>query len=173
MAVVGGAGSGKSTVAAALATTRGQVEVELDALWWGPNWIPVDLPTFQGRVTDVVTRPTWIVEGFYVDEAMVPIIWPAADTIVWLDLPRRTSVVRALRRSVGRVLKRELLWGTNRQSVAVLTPASITRFVRRWPTYPARIDAALRSTPALTAVVRLRSDAEVRRWLREQEQAAT
>ena len=150
-----------------MAAALGLPHVELDAWWWGPGWRPVPLAAFQARVREAVAAPSWVVDGFYLDEAMVPLVWPAADVVVWLDLPRRTCVRRAVLRSVRRVLRRTPLWGgPNRQPASVLSPASVVRLVRRWPSYPARIEAALAvAAPAGPPVVRLRSDAEVRRWL--------
>lgn len=139
---------------------------ELDALWWAPGWTPVDLGTFHERVTAVVEGPAWIVEGYYVDEAAVPLVWPRAEVVVWLDLPRRLCQRRALRRSAWSVVRRTDLWGTNRQPASALSPASVVRFVRRWPTYPARIERAIAADPTVARkLVRLRTDAEVRAWL--------
>jgi adenylate kinase family enzyme len=157
VAVVGGPGSGKSTVARAL----GLPVVELDALWWEPGWKQAPLHVFQHRVRDAVAADRWVIEGFYVDEAMVPIVWPRAEVIVWLDRPRWRSVARALRRSFWRCARRTELWNGNRQSWSVLSPRSIVRLWRRWPTYPATIETALADRPH----VRLRSDAEVTAWL--------
>jgi adenylate kinase family enzyme len=156
VAVVGGPGSGKTTLARSL----GLPHVELDALWWDAGWQQAPLDVFQARVAEVVAGDRWAVDGFYVDEAMVPLVWPRADVVVWLDLPRLTSVRRALGRAVSRVVRCTELWNGNRQSWTVLTPRSIVRFWRRWPTYPTRIEAALGDRP----VVRLRTDAEVAAW---------
>jgi adenylate kinase family enzyme len=156
VAIVGAPGSGKTTLARSL----GLPHVELDALWWDAGWQQAPLDVFQARVAEVVAADRWAVDGFYVEEAMVPLVWPRADVIVWLDRPRSTSVRRALWRSLVRVVRRTELWNGNRQSWTVLTPRSILRFWRRWPTYPATIEAALGDRP----VVHLRSDAEVARW---------
>ena len=129
-----------------MSVALGLPHVELDGLWWGPGWQPVPLPVFQARVRQAVAEPSWVVDGFYLDEAMVPLVWPVAEVVVWLDLPRRTCVRRALWRSVRRVVRRPPLWGgQNVQSVSVLSPASVWRFVRRWPAYPRSTDSLVRS----------------------------
>lgn len=91
----------------------------------------------------------------------MPIVWPRADVIVWLDPPRAVSVRRAVRRSALQALRRTELWNGNRQPWSVMSPRSIIRLWRRWPTYSATIEAALAGRHA---VVRLRSDAEVAAW---------
>ncbi len=107
-----------------------------------------------------------MIEGFYVEEAGVPIVWPSADTLVWLDLPRRVCVPRAVRRSFDQVVRRVELWNGNRQRASVLTPRSIWGLWRRWPSYPATIERALDAHDwSHLDVVRLRNADEVRRFL--------
>ena len=43
----------------------------------------------------------------------LPITWPRADTIVWLNLPLPLVIRRILVRSWRRSRSEELLWGTN------------------------------------------------------------
>ena len=162
VAVVSGPGSGKTTLARAL----GLPHTELDALWGETGWQQASLEAFQSRVRNAVARDTWVIEGFYVDEAGVPIVWPRADTLIWLDLPRAVCVSRAVRRSFGQVLRRVELWNGNRQRAAVLTPRSVWRLWRRWPTYPATIERALAAHDwQHLDVVRLRTTADVRRFV--------
>ena len=166
VSVVGGPGSGKTSVAAALSRSLGVPHVELDSLWWEPSWTPADPVTFERRVRDVIAGDGWVVDGYYLEEAARPLIWPAADTIVWLDLPRRTCINRVLKRTISRVVRRTELWGTNRQSARTLTPSSIVGLVRRWPSYPAGIGRAIDADDLRDLnVVRFRRAADVRRWL--------
>lgn len=160
--VVGGPGSGKTRLAAALARALGVRHVELDALWWLPSWTPVGEREFRDRLAAVVANDGWVVDGHYLDEGAVDIVWSAADTLVWLDIPRRTAIARVLRRSASRALHRTDLWGTNREHLSVLGPRSVVALIRRWPGYAERIAERLASNdlPHLT-VVRLRTDREV------------
>ena len=111
VSIIGAPGTGKTTFAARVAQIVEAPHVELDALWWGPKWSAVDLEDFQTLVAEVVESESWVIDGFYLDEAARPLIWPRADVIVWLDLPRRTAIARCLRRSARRVALRTDLWG--------------------------------------------------------------
>jgi adenylate kinase family enzyme len=48
--VFGTTGSGKSTLAESLAARHGLRLIELDALFWGPDWQPARLELFRHRV---------------------------------------------------------------------------------------------------------------------------
>lgn len=166
VAVVGGPGSGKSAVARLLAERLEAPLVELDALWWQPGWVSTDLDRFRSDVRTVSSTPAWVIEGTYLDEVGRDIVWPRADTLVWLDPPRRMAIARTLRRSVGRVVHRTELWGTNRQGISTLSPASVARLIKRWPGYSKLIEEMLASDQySHLSVHRLRSDREVAAWL--------
>jgi hypothetical protein len=109
----------------------------------------------------------WVTDGNYLDEVGRTVLWPAADTVVWLDLPRRHASRRAVARTLGRVRHHERLWNDNRETWRSLTPANLVRMWRRWPGYGRRIAALVDADPGPT-VVRLRDDAEVEQWLATQ-----
>jgi adenylate kinase family enzyme len=159
--IVGGPGSGKSTAARALASDLGFHHVEADALWWEPEWRHVDAAQLQRRVLEAVEgRPRWVVDGNYISE-LAEMLWPAADTLMWMAAPRRTALRRAVSRTLCRVRRRELLWGTNRESLSTVAPRNLMRLWRRWPDYDRRIRAALAEPSAQHLnVVRLSSARE-------------
>ena len=112
--VIGNTNAGKSTLAAQLAELIGGVHVELDALFWLPNWTEPDSSDFQAKVSDAVEgQPRWASSGNYIGRGAQQILWPRADTLIWLDMPLRTVLHRVVARSWRRWRDRELLWGTN------------------------------------------------------------
>ena len=114
--VFGTTGSGKSRLAERLAQRTGLRVVELDALFWGPEWQPVPLELFRHRVEREIKDGGWIVVGIY--GQVRDLTWKAADTLIWLDLPFPLVMWRLLGRTIRRALTREDLWGTgNRESL--------------------------------------------------------
>lgn len=116
VAVVGSTASGKSVFAAKLAARLGVPHVELDALFWGPNWTPPDDDDFRAIVRCEGSADGWVIDGNY--SRFLPITLERADTVVWLDLPLRTCLWRVVIRTVHRARTRENLWGSgNREEL--------------------------------------------------------
>ena len=108
--VFGTTGSGKSWLAEKLAARRGLRLVELDALNWGPDWQPAPLELLRYRVECEIRDGDWIVVGNY--DSVRDLVWPAADTLVWFDLPFALVIWRLFWRTLRRSVTRENLWGT-------------------------------------------------------------
>ena len=47
--------------------------------------------------------------------AVRPLVWARADTVVWLDLPRRTVMRQVVWRTLRRAVTRQELWNGNRE----------------------------------------------------------
>lgn len=112
--VVGNTCAGKSTLGEAIARALLLRFVELDALFWKPNWQKPELGEFRARVDEATSQGGWVVAGNYTTQQR-DISWLRADTVVWLDVPLPLVVTRVLTRSFGRWRRQELLWGTNRE----------------------------------------------------------
>ncbi len=162
--VNGAAGAGKTTLAVRIAEALRVPHTELDALHHGPGWVP--RPEFLDDVRRLVARESWVTEWQYPQAR--PILAERADLVVWLDLPRWLVTRRVVRRTVRRRIRREELWNGNREGPLWRILVDDEHIIRwSWTSYPEvaeRARALLADRPELP-VVRLRTPAEIERWV--------
>ncbi len=113
VSVVGNSGSGKSTLATSLAVVLGVPHLELDGVFHQPGWVPLPEDEFRRAVAAAVAGDGWVTDGNY--SAVRPMVWARADTVVWLDLPRRTVMRQVVWRTLRRAVTRQELWNGNRE----------------------------------------------------------
>jgi adenylate kinase family enzyme len=94
--VIGSGGAGKSTVARRIAAATGLPLVHLDRLYWHPGWVATPDAEWERVVRDVVAGERWVIDGNY--GGTLALRLAAADTVVFLDVPRIRCVMRVLRR---------------------------------------------------------------------------
>ena len=170
VSVVGTSGAGKSTLASSLAAALEADFLELDSVYHQADWAPLPTPEFRRRVSAVVAGERWVIDGNY--SKVRDLVWARADTVVWLDLPRRTVMRRVIWRTLRRVAGRVELWNGNRERwrnfFTLDKEESVISWA--WQTHAAnRVKyAAAMADPANGHLrfVRLRSPAAVRRFLR-------
>lgn len=165
VAVIGSAsGSGKTTVARALAARLDVPFTELDALNHRAGWIEASPAELRALVAPIVAKDAWVIDGGYQGK-LGDLVLERAELVVWLDLPRRVWLPRLVTRTARRVVTREKLWAGNRETLrgALVGRDSLFRFAwrnfgRRRREYPARL--------ARFRAVRLRTQREVDAFLR-------
>jgi hypothetical protein len=113
VSVVGNSGSGKTVLARRLAAALGVRHIELDAVFHQPGWTELDRAEFRQRAEGEIEVDGWVVDGDY--SAVRDLVWAAADTVVWIDLPRRVVMHRVIRRTLARAVTRRELWNGNRE----------------------------------------------------------
>jgi adenylate kinase family enzyme len=113
VSVVGTSGSGKSTLASQLAEILGAPYLELDAVHHQPGWEPLPTDEFRRVVAARAAAGGWVIDGNY--GRVGDLVWARADTVVWLDLPKRTVMRRVVWRTLRRVALRRELWNGNRE----------------------------------------------------------
>jgi adenylate kinase family enzyme len=167
IAIVGTSGSGKTTLARQIAARLHIPHVELDALHWGPNWTPAEESVFRLAVRNALAGDTWVADGNYRD--VRDIVWPRADTLIWLDDTFPRIAWRLLRRTIGRAARHEELWHGNHENLrqflfsreSLMVWALRTHWRHRRE-YPALIR---RPEYAHLRVVHLTSFVDAERWL--------
>lgn len=115
IAVVGTTGTGKTTLAQTLAQRFHLPFVELDALYWGPNWAPASMEDFRAQVKQEVLKNAWVLDGNY--SRARDLIWPRTQTMIWLDYSLPLVICRLTTRTFRRIFTREELWNGNRETV--------------------------------------------------------
>ena len=99
--IIGGPGGGKSTLTRALSQRLDLSVTHLDQIWWTPGWINRDLEDYRARVAAIVDRDSWIIDGNYSNS--FDLRMPRADTIIWIDQPRRVCMRRTLWRALSQL----------------------------------------------------------------------
>jgi energy-coupling factor transporter ATP-binding protein EcfA2 len=167
--ILGRTGSGKTTLARELAAAIGVPHVELDALYFGPDFSTAPLSVLRERTSAAIAGDRWVTDGN--KSAVRDLVWPRADTVIWLDYPLAVSLWRLGKRALWRtsVLKAQAAESSGKAGLprkllaaakGVLTALRSHKGQRR--EYPKMF--AKQENQHL-AVVRLRSPRATRRWL--------
>lgn len=114
--VLGVAGAGKSTFAAEFGALSGVPHVELDEIFWLPDWKKRTPEEFVSVLEPIYAGKHWISDGQYQDA--IDRYLERSTVIVWLDPPRRRSLRRLVRRTLVRLVRHEMFCGENYESVS-------------------------------------------------------
>jgi energy-coupling factor transporter ATP-binding protein EcfA2 len=167
--ILGRTGSGKTTLARDLAAALDVPHVELDSLYFGPGFSTVPLTVLRERTCAAIAQDRWVTDGN--KKAVRDLVWPRADTVIWLDYRLGVSLWRLARRARGRTsalkaqagepggggpLPRQILAAAGGVLTALRSHAGQRRRYPRMFAEPANQHLA---------VVRLRSPRATRRWL--------
>ncbi|QTF08884.1 AAA family ATPase [Brenneria izadpanahii] len=106
--VVGTSGSGKSTIARALAHRLGIPYIEMDALFWRENWQETPDSEFFPRLETALAQKDWVLDGNY--NRTRSIKWRDIDVVVWVDYGFIRTLFQAVSRAWRRSWNKEELW---------------------------------------------------------------
>jgi adenylate kinase family enzyme len=148
-------GCGKTTFGRALAQRLDLPFHELDALNHGPGWTEATAAELRSRVEPLVREEAWVIDGSYRSK-LGDLVLEHADTVVWIDLPRRVWLPRLLWRTARRLVLRQELWNGNRETLRGVLVGRDALLPFAWRNFPVRRE---RYPPELARfdVVRLRT----------------
>ncbi len=88
--VIGCPGSGKSTFSRSLSDKTGLPLYHLDMMYWNTDGTTVEKCVFRERLTEVLKKETWIIDGNYASTMEERIA--ASDTVFFLDYATETCI---------------------------------------------------------------------------------
>ena len=106
--VVGCSGSGKSTIAEAIAKRRKLPLIELDQLFWNPNWQETSKEKMEEHIRDKTSHEEWVLVGNY--QRYEALKWKDVETVVWVDPPFIRNLWQITERSVRRAIHKKEIW---------------------------------------------------------------
>ncbi len=95
--ILGNTAGGKSTLARRLAATRNLPHVEIDALYWQPDWSLAPAEDYQRAHAEAVAGARWIIDGGG-DLPSIEARLDRATEIILIDLPLWVHYWRAAER---------------------------------------------------------------------------
>ncbi|OEL03787.1 AAA family ATPase [Staphylococcus succinus] len=94
--VIGSSGSGKSTLSRQLSNILDIPVYHLDALFWKPNWVMTTKDEQIDIQKALLEKSKWIIDGNYT--GILEDRLQLADTIIFLNLPRKICYYRVFKR---------------------------------------------------------------------------
>jgi len=135
--IVGTSGSGKSTLARRLSKELNLTDVELDSLFWKPNWTETPQDEFRDKILNAISKSHgFVIHGNY--NKTRDITWGNSKIVIWLDYPKWLVMWRVFKRSVSRLIKNEVLWSCNQESFQKTFLSKDSIILWAWNTYDLR-----------------------------------
>ncbi len=169
VAIVGSIGAGKSTLARPLGNQLNRDVVELDELWWNPGDYQRTAATAKSKTMvrerwcqlnrDLTGADSWIIDGSL---DLLAMRLARADTVVFVDLPRRICLPRVTKRWCSSLRKNH-----SDLSGAVGWLWILVRWVWKYPGKRQWILSQIAEHAAAAELIRLRNRRQIRAFLQE------
>ena len=163
--IIGSSCAGKTTLATQLADNLNFPLIELDSLYWEPNWKQAETGDFRTRVAQKMYDGKWIMDGNFFSK-IGDMIDP--DLFVWLDPPLPIVLWRFMNRTFQRIFSRELLWGHSRENLknSVFSQNSLLLWIVKTRIRKAEFYRELmKSPPNGAGTIRLSSERDIKEFL--------
>ena len=159
---------GKTSLSRALGDLTGLSVIELDAIFWLPNWVERDSDEMLEIVEERIAESPdgWIIDGNY--SKIRPHILPLADTVIWLNLPTSSVTIRIVKRTISNLLHRKRICGDNCENLMnAIAPDSVIWFnAFRSKKSQQRVEQTLRNLEHDANVYEIKSYRELRDFYR-------
>ena len=159
--IIGSAGAGKTTLSVKLGEILQLPVIHLDAHYWKPGWTRSNDDEWKEKLDQLIQGERWILDGNYGGTMDMRVA--AADTVVFLDLPRSVCLYRVFKRIfqyLGRT-RPDLADGCLEQ----LPDLEFLRWIWTYPELRAPKVLSMLASHADKTTVVLRSTRDVERFL--------
>lgn len=106
--VIGTSGSGKTTFSRKLSEILNIAHIEMDKLFWKPNWTMPDDDEFFLKLKNELDAGKWILDGNY--KRTTSIKWQTTEVVIWLDYGFCRTFFQSFKRSINRSITKKELW---------------------------------------------------------------
>ncbi|NIF35183.1 adenylate kinase [Enterobacter sp. Tr-810] len=107
--IIGTSGSGKSTLARRIAAEFAIPYIEMDQLYWRPNWQGTEDDALWSRLENTLAATEdWVLDGNY--NRTRPVKWRNVDLVVWVDYGFARTLYQAVCRAFRRAWHKQELW---------------------------------------------------------------
>lgn len=107
--IIGTSGSGKSTLARRIAAELAIPYIEMDRLYWRPNWQGTEDDALWSRLENTLAATEdWVLDGNY--NRTRPVKWRNVDLVVWVDYGFGRTLYQAVSLAFRRAWHKQELW---------------------------------------------------------------
>jgi adenylate kinase family enzyme len=165
--VCGSSCSGKTTLAANIAQKINVPHIEIDAIFWKPDWEETPVDELRAEISAAVEKNPdgWVIDGNY--HRTRDLTLSLADTVIWLRLPFRVAFWRLLKRTIARCIDKKPICGANYETwrQAFFSRDSLILYLlTHWQKYE-RMGESFNEVPHNARIIQLHSSREVAAFL--------
>jgi adenylate kinase family enzyme len=106
--VIGTSGSGKSTLSRKLANLLNIPYVEMDSLFWKPNWQESSDDEFFAKLESALENESWVLDGNYPRTESIK--WSRVGVVIWLDYSFTRTLYQSFKRAIKRIIEKKEIW---------------------------------------------------------------